>query len=139
MKFQEKVRDALGDRLEGITDPQEQQRIANEVAREVERADPTPQREVIEMMEFRKELSDKLKVEMFDVLTDEQWKRMLKLVDNPPDYIQRMRGLIRTLPGNTDNAPDEWQPGPGSWRPGDGIPEGYRIERNTRRQFPRGE
>ena len=32
-----------------------------------------------------------------------------------------------------------WMPGPGAWQPGGAIPEGYRIERNRRSGFPRGE
>jgi len=71
---------------------------------------------------------------------------MLDLIDNPPDYVKKVIAQIRKEMGTDDSSTDTpadtsggWVPGPGSWRPGDGIPEGYRIERNTRSRFPRGE
>jgi hypothetical protein len=85
------------------------------------------------------------KIQMFDVLTDEQWFRLQELIDNPPEHALLFR---RHLRGQSDESEepeeatvaDEWVPGPNSWRPGDALFEEYRIERNTRqRQFPRGE
>jgi len=80
---------------------------------------------------------------MFDVLTDEQWERMIDLIDNPPDYVKKIldeKRKAREAETASSGESGEWQPGPGSWQPGDGIPAGYRIERETRsRQFPRGE
>ena len=87
------------------------------------------------------------KIAMFDVLTDEQWIRLQNLIDNPPEHALVFRKMLRKLAGESEEASeseasessDAWVPGPNSWRPGDAIPETYRIERNTRRQFPRGE
>ena len=83
-----------------------------------------------------KELADKLKIRMFDVLTDAQWARLQELVDNPPDHAKKWLAQQRT---NREHARkhDAWVPGPGAWQPGSSaIPEQYRQERN--RRFPRG-
>ena len=98
------------------------------------------------MMKSGKEVTDKLKIKMFDVLTDEQWKRLQELVDHPPDYMKRRitqdrqdMERIRKAGESAASSAGGWQPGPGSWKPGDGIPETYRIERNQRSRFPRTE
>jgi Ni/Co efflux regulator RcnB len=100
-------------------------------------------------MESGRQLSDDLKIEMFDVLTDEQWDRFQNLVDNPPDYIKKIIAQVSGKFVSAASAPvaskpsvdgaksDAWQPGPGSWQPGDPIPEKYRQERNEKRNFPR--
>jgi len=88
-----------------------------------------------------KELADKLKIRMFDVLTDEQWDRMIDLIDNPPDYVKKVIAQMRKWKEESDSKnngkPEEWAPGPNSWQPGDPIPEAYRQERKTRGNFPR--
>ena len=71
----------------------------------------------------------------FDVLTDEQWDRLQKLIDDPPEHVKSIRKRRAAEAEQTSG----WQPGPGSWRPGDPIPEQYRQERKTRRGFPREE
>ena len=121
----------------------------------------TRQRLMLENPEFRR-ISDELqsqgrafatrfKIAMFDVLTDEQWFRLQELIDNPPEHALVLRRALRELlgvSGENENVAGEeaneeasgvWIPGPGAWRPGDAIPEAYRMERNTRSQFPRGE
>ena len=99
--------------------------------------------EINAKMKSGKEVTDKLKIKMFDVLTDEQWKRLQELVDHPPDYMKRRitqdrqdMERIRKAGENTASSAGGWQPGPGSWQPGDAIPEVYRQERNSRRPFP---
>ena len=64
------------------------------------------------------------RLKVFDVLTDEQWDRLLEIVDHPP--LTRMRAERAGI----------WVPGPGSWRPGMPVPEEYRQRRNTERRFP---
>jgi len=88
-----------------------------------------------EMTAERELFAVQFRTRMFDVLTDEQWNRFQELLDNPPDYIKAWRKKIEEAAKEAGT----WQPGPGSWRPGDGIPEQYRLERNTRSRFPRGE
>jgi len=96
------------------------------------------QPEMYEILESGREVADALKIKMFDVLTDEQWARMIDLVDNPPDYVVAL--LKKWREERAANAPaGGWVPGPGSWHPGDPIPGAYRIERETRSRFPRGE
>ena len=76
---------------------------------------------------------------MFDVLTDAQWLRLQHLIDNPPEYAKVFAKKLKEQRGEQEQAGGAWTPGPDAWRPGDAIPGEYRIERNTRRQFPRGE
>jgi len=141
IKFMEEI----GDRLDNVTDPEERRRISSEASQKVTEHYPENSIGMREFTESGIALSNRLKIEMFDVLTDEQWNRMLGLIDNPPDHVKKIfenfRNMaIRMNAPQAANAPDPWQPGPGSWQPGDGIPAGYRIERETRsRQFPRGE
>jgi len=85
-----------------------------------------------------KAFSTQFRTRLYDVLTDEQWVRLQELIDNPPEHAKALLKKLREQRGEAEKT-GAWSPGPGSWRPGDGIPEGYRIERNTRRQFPRGE
>jgi hypothetical protein len=95
------------------------------------------------MMESGKELTTELKIKMFDVLTDEQWERLLKLTDDPPEYVRKAIAQNRKDREEIDSLnrkPGVWMPGPNSWRPGDPIPEQYGQQRNERRgSFPRSE
>jgi Ni/Co efflux regulator RcnB len=92
-----------------------------------------------EARESGKGLADKLKVEMFDVLTDEQWNRMLNLIDNPPEHAKKIIAQMREKSEQESAyaSTEAWQPGPNSWKPGDPIPEGYRQQRQERGRFPR--
>ena len=84
----------------------------------------------------------RFRIEMFDVLTDEQWLRLQNLIDNPPEHALAFRNILQEQRSESDDAEKAsgvWEPGPNSWRPGDGIPEQYRQERNTRGRFPRAE
>jgi len=84
--------------------------------------------------------SEKFKIKMFDVLTDEQWKRLLALIDNPPAHAQVFGKRLRERQGENTQTGGGYVPGPGAWQPGSSaIPEQYRQERNSRRPFPRGE
>jgi len=145
MKFQEKIEEALKGRLEGITDPEERERVRKNIVDNVRKASPEMQTMMNEMMASGKELADKLKIQMFDVLTDAQWARMVDLIDNPPEYVKKAIAQMRKQMGTDDPQARSRQPGsgyvpaPGAWQPGQGIPEGYRIERNKRSGFPRGE
>ena len=91
-----------------------------------------------EMNTSGKAFASQLRVKMFDVLTDEQWVRFQKLIDNPPEHAKAYLKEVRKWQGEAEKS-GEWLPGPTSWRPGDPIPEQYRQERNTRRGFPREE
>jgi Ni/Co efflux regulator RcnB len=99
----------------------------------------------------REAFSTQFKTKMFDVLTDEQWSRFEKLVDNHPEYYKAHLNKWRR--GEKTDAKQEeaekpttdkqatekevWTPGPNSWQPGDPIPESYRHERRSRGNFPR--
>jgi Ni/Co efflux regulator RcnB len=73
---------------------------------------------------------------MFDVLTDEQWRRLQNMIDNPTGLVKML--LVKTK--GWQEKKEAWTPGPNSWRPGDPIPEQYRQQRNERQgRFPRSE
>jgi len=118
------------------TDREARQRFINDGSRRLFE-ESLPERN--ELWEINKELANNLKVRMFDVLTDEQWARLLNLIDNPPDYVKRWISQLREAMERDNASTGGWIPGPGSWRPGDAIPGAYRIERNERGRFPRGE
>jgi len=83
---------------------------------------------------------------MFEILNDEQRKRLQELTDSPPAHarilIQRLKrenwGQHEEGEGKRAGSDkDVWTPGPDSWQPGDPLPEEFRQERDTRRTFPR--
>ena len=78
------------------------------------------------------------KTKLFDVLTDEQWKRLLELTDNPPEHIKILRDKLRKNMGWNEQTETE-RVKEDLWNPGDAIPDAYRQERNTRGNFPRSE
>jgi len=78
---------------------------------------------------YGKQFSEQFKTKMFDVLTDEQWIRLQKLIDNPPEYAKTFLNQLKEMK-------KVWALGPGSWKPGDPVPEEYRQQRN-RDSFPR--
>jgi len=149
--MQKNVQESL-ERINQITDPDERRRLLENLQATIDRVSPEIHRAMHEVQETGRAFSDALKFRMFDVLTDAQWSRMVDLIDNPPEYIRKMFAERNAVGQQSGQSPDSgwvpgadaWQPGgwvPGAdaWRPGDTIPEGYRIERNTRRGFPRGE
>jgi len=121
---------------------------ATELRKELMAKDPEFKRLYEENQSKGKAFSTKFKIEMFDVLTDEQWARLQELIDNPPEHAVAFRKHLKKQQGETEESeaskanekPGMWIPGPGAWQPGDSvIPEQYRQERNTRSRFPRGE
>jgi Spy/CpxP family protein refolding chaperone len=98
--------------------------------------DPAYKRVQEEIQTQGKAFSEKFKIKMFDVLTDEQWVRLQKLVDDPTEYGKILRTKLRKERGEREKI-EVWAPGPNSWQPGDPIPEGYRQQRQERGRFPR--
>jgi Ni/Co efflux regulator RcnB len=109
-----------------------------EMRRKLMESDPEFKKIYEEIQSRGKLFSTKLKMKMFDVLTDDQWERLQKLVDSPPGYAQMLGKKWREWMGESEKT-EAWQPGVHSWKPGDAIPEEYRQERNKRRQFPKQE
>jgi len=144
MKTMEKVREALENMRDAA--PEEREKFMQNLQENIRKANPDIQRAMNEVMESGKVFSDALKSKMFDVLTDEQWQRMVDLIDNPPAYMKKAIAEMRKQMGTDDSQARSRQPGggyvpgPGAWQPGSSaIPEQYRQERNSRRPFPRGE
>jgi len=130
-KLQKKVQGEVGKKLESVTDPNERKKIVEETVKKIQESNPEFRQEMAEIGESGKEIANKLKSRMSEVLTDEQKKRMTDLIDNPPDFIKRRRGMIT----NSSQTGGEWRPGPDSWKPGDPIPAEYIEEQKAR--FPR--
>ena len=127
-----KLNDGLSEKLDALPNQEEKQKLLDDIQRKI-RIELQPEWDKI--LESGKELANELKIEMFDVLTDEQWNRMVDLIDNPPDYV--VAYLKRLKERRAENKkPEVWTPGPNSWKPGDAIPEGYRQQRSEGR-FPR--
>jgi prefoldin subunit 5 len=113
--------------------------------------DPALEKKQAEVVSKGKEFSTKFKIKMFDVLTDGQWERLQKLIDNPPEHAKIFRAKLKEINGETaepekteqtvekpkKKEKEVWVPGPNSWQPGDAIPEKYRQERQTKGNFPR--
>jgi Spy/CpxP family protein refolding chaperone len=101
--------------------------------------DPVYKRLHNEITAHKERFGAKFKVKMYNVLTDEQWDRFQKLLDDPPEYIKAWRKKIKEAE-EVAKKEGTWTPGPDSWKPGDPVPEEYRQQRNERRgRFPRGE
>ena len=131
----------LGNFTENITPENIRERV--QAAREREQAvtkklmaeDPEFKKIQDEVLSQSRAFSEKFRIKMFDALTDEQWTRLLALIDNPPDYAALMLKKMKEQRGESEQS-GIWRPGPDAWQPGDPIPEQYRQER--KRRFPRG-
>lgn len=100
--------------------------------------DPEVKKLSDEMQAAGKVFATQFKTKMFDVLTDEQWKRLQELTDNPPVFAQIFLKKMKEQRGEREKGASGWQPSADSWKPGDAIPEEYRQQRNTPGRFPRG-
>jgi Ni/Co efflux regulator RcnB len=121
-----------------LTNPLEVQEKIITVAKKMEAEDPKFKQIQQDIQSKGKQFAMHVNTRMFDVLTDEQWDRLQKLIDNPPKYAEVFRKKIQDKKAASEKA-GAWQPGPNSWKPGDAIPESYREERNEKSKFPRTE
>ncbi len=99
------------------------------------RENPEMKKRLDELAKKGQLFATQFQVKMFDVLTDEQWDRLQKIVDNPPEYAKNMLKRMKEEMGQDDEkdaAPNIFD----AWKPGDPIPEKYREEREKRRPFP---
>jgi Spy/CpxP family protein refolding chaperone len=110
---------------------------SDELSKKLKITDPVLRKMFEEIQSRSKTFTTKFKTKMFDVLTDEQWKRMLDLIDNLPAHAKILRTKLRERRGESEKAGEAWAPGPNSWRPGDPVPDGYRQQRQERGKFPR--
>jgi Spy/CpxP family protein refolding chaperone len=134
-KMSDELKKQTSDRGQRRTGPLQRQTA---IMKQLLAEDPAFKKMHEETMSRNRAFTERFKMKMFDVLTDEQWNRLQKLIDNPPEYALVFRKTMKELSGANEES-GAWQPGPGSWKPGDAIPEVYRIERNQRSRFPRGE
>jgi len=125
-----------GELVKGITI-----RGKQDIERRLMAEDPVYQRTLNEIQTGTNVFSTRFRTRLYDVLTDEQWKRLQDLINNPPEHVRIVLNKLRRQSGKVEEANGVWTPGPNSWRPGDPIPEEYRQERNKRtgRGFPRAE
>ena len=121
-----------------FTNPADVQKKMIDITKKLEAEDPEFKKIQQDLQTKGKAFAMQFHTKMFDVLNDEQWKRLQNLIDNPPEYAKAFGKKIREQKAATDKA-GAWQPGPSSWKPGDAIPEQYRQERNEKRRFPKTE
>ena len=76
-----------------------------------------------------KDITEKVKKRVLEILTDEQKAKAAELAAHPPKFLN---------PTALNMIPD-WMPGVGSWKPGDGAPETEKKERRKRKSFPTAE
>jgi Ni/Co efflux regulator RcnB len=107
-----------------------------QAARKTLEADPEYKRVSAEMHTLGEAFATKFKTQMFDVLTDEQWKRLQKLIDDPPEHAKNILAKMKKRRGESEKS-GAYTPGPNSWQPGQPIPEEYRQQRNMGGRFPR--
>jgi len=152
MMLRDMIIDELGKQgIEAVKSGMSQQEAAQERARvysELSKKSLAAMSKLAEDPEYKKiqealqsktkAFSTQFRTRLYDVLTDEQWVRLQELIDNPPEHAKALLKKLREQRGEAEKT-GAWSPGPGSWQPGDPIPGAYRIERETRRGFPRGE
>lgn len=136
MKIRNKI-DEYQDRNEIDVDwskPVESSLIMEEIEKKVLAENPDLRKELNESLDDLQTFTTRLKFQMFDVLTDEQMDRMSELINNPPDYIRKIRDRMRaynkqrrgsSLAGFDIDV----------WKPGDPIPEEY-IQKRKSGRFP---
>jgi hypothetical protein len=130
--------DNLGKMMEGQEGTQqEKMRAMQEKMQAIQKKlmeDPEYKKIADELQSQGQAFTMQFNTKMFDVLTDEQWKRLQNLIDNPPEYAKAFGKKLKEQRAANEKA-GAWQPGPNSWKPGDAIPEQYRQERNERSRF----
>ncbi|MDR3181508.1 MAG: hypothetical protein LBT89_01080 [Planctomycetaceae bacterium] len=136
--FQDKVYDKI-EKENGATidakDFNEKMRAASD---SLELENGSEFKKIQEAFNKNRALVTRLKIQMFDVLTDEQWAKLQDLVDNPPDFIKEELAQMKKKLGDEQQS-DVWKPGVNSWQPGDAIPEKYRQQRAAGKKFPQKE
>ena len=88
--------------------------------------DPEYQKVLAEVQSKGKQFATRFKTRMFDVLTDEQWTRLQKLIDDPPEHVKTVRKKFNKEIKSENDGDKEWTPDPDPWKPGDGVPKQYR-------------
>ncbi len=78
------------------------------------------------------------KFKMFNVLTDDQLAKMQRIIDNPTEYVKKIRDRMQKERAAREKE-NEWKPGIDSWRPGDPLPKEYLEQRKQRKSFPKSE
>jgi Spy/CpxP family protein refolding chaperone len=135
----ERIFDAARQELPAELFPEERTEKVKEIHSRLMRENPEYKKATERILKQGRDFQDRFKVRMFDVLTDEQMAKLVRLVNNPPEVAKRFLAEMKKMIGEQEAS--GWQPGPGSWQPGDPIPEGYLQQRQERRgrQFPRSE
>jgi Ni/Co efflux regulator RcnB len=128
-----KILDAFG--KQGGKNFEDLTKKAPQIVTRLKADDPQFKKTLDDIMSQSRLFTAQFKTAMFDVLTDEQWKRLQELIDTPPEHAKVLRKKLKEQMGESEKT--AWAPGPNSWRPGDPIPEGYRQQRQERGRFPR--
>jgi len=136
-KFESAIKDVVSEESFSKMTFEERGKIIKGIEERLIRENPEIKTTVERLRKQGREFRDRYKIQMFDILTDEQMTKFTRLVNNPPEYAKRFIAMQKKA---LDEAPKKevWVPGPNSWQPGDPIPEGYLQQREERRgTFPR--
>lgn len=117
------------------TNPEEASKKMEEIQKKVLAENPDLQKEFSEMLDEGTAFTNRLKFQMFDVLTDEQMDRMSALINDPPEFIKKLRDKMREQTRKMRNT-SGGQLDINAWKPGDPIPEEYLEQRKSKR-FPK--
>jgi hypothetical protein len=82
-----------------------------------------------EMQSQGQSFATQYKLKLFDVLTNEQWHRLVDLIDNPPEHAQAFRKRLQL---NSEKPGGRGMPDDKPWKVSEAIPQEYRQKRNDR-------
>jgi len=98
-----------------------------EIMKKLMTNDPEVKKIHEEIVSSSRQFATQFKMKLFDVLTDEQWKRLQQLTDDPSEHIKILRKKLQTNMGRSEETEEQDKDAP--WCSGDAIPEEYRQER----------
>lgn len=110
------------------TDPSKNAERVQDMLKKMAEEDPEFREIQRRSQEYGQQFVTKFKYRLYDILSDEQLKRLIDLTENPPEYIKKMKEMMKELRGEKSDAP--WKPSLDSWKPGDPVPEEYKQKRN---------
>jgi hypothetical protein len=138
-KMNSKINDYLEKNSPVITDGKEFSDKMNEARKYLADNDPEFKKITDDIKNSLKQMTVQCKFKIYDLLTDEQLKKLQDLTDNPPEYIQfankRLKELQESV-GMREGSSGGSQDFLNSWKPGEPIPPEYKEHRKQLKKFP---
>ena len=98
-----------------------------EITKKLMTDDPEVKKIHEEIVSLSRQFAMQFKMRLFDALTDEQWKRLQQLTDDPPEHIKILRKKLWENMGRSEETEEQDKDAP--WCSDDAIPEEYRQKR----------